>query len=336
MSLIDMFKNVDGKGRLINVIEVLNNTSQGLLDDWVWMECNSGTKHTRSIRTGLPSVSWGALYEGIPQSKSTKQQVDDTTGFVEATSPVDKRQLKHYGENAVALRQSEAVAFLESMSQELMTAMFYHNPATNPRYPKGLGARFGVLAASGAGNQIIDAGGSGSDNTSVWFVDHSYDGLSVIFPTGTVGGIERENMGPQRATDALGNPYYIEEEVFRATVGFSVGDWRRIVRVANVDVSDLQAGTVDMFGLLRKAWYKWHIRRIAKVHDQTNPGRGCIYCNRDVLEALDRAASNGRGPANDNFTRLTWGEVEGREVLTYRGIPIRETDAILNTEARIV
>jgi hypothetical protein len=28
--------------------------------------------------------------------------------------------------------------------------------------------------------------------------------------------------------------------------------------------------------------------------------------------------------------------VEGKEVMTYRGIPIRETDAIINTEARVV
>jgi len=29
-------------------------------------------------------------------------------------------------------------------------------------------------------------------------------------------------------------------------------------------------------------------------------------------------------------------EIEGKEVLTYRGIPIRETDALVNTEARVV
>lgn len=335
MSLIDSFKNVDGNGKFIDVIEVLNNTSQGMLDDWVWMECNSGTKHTRAIRTGLPSVAWGALYEGIPQSKSSKQTVDDTTGFVESLSPVDVRQLELYAENAAALRMSEARSHIEAMSQELMTALFYHNPVSNPRHPKGLAARMGVLATSGAGNQIIDATGSGSDNTSIWFVDWSYDGLSAIFPKGTVGGIQRENMGRQRVTDGSGNPYYVDEEMFRAHVGYSLGDWRRVVRVGNIDVSDLQAGSVDVFGLMRRAWYRWHIRRIAKVHDQSAPGRGVIYCNRDVLEALDRAASNAR-PSADNFTRLTWGEVEGREVLTYRGIPIRETDAILNTEARIV
>jgi hypothetical protein len=29
-------------------------------------------------------------------------------------------------------------------------------------------------------------------------------------------------------------------------------------------------------------------------------------------------------------------EIQGDEVLSYRGIPIRETDALLNTETRVV
>lgn len=334
LSMLDQYKAVDGMGRLINVVEVMNNTSQYIMDDWVWMECNSGTKHTRGIRTGLPSVSWGALYEGIPQSKSTKQNVDDTTGFVEGLSSVDERVLELYAGNEAAIRAAEGSTFIEAMSQELVTALFYHNPATNARLPKGLGARFGVKATSGAGNQIVDAGGSGSDNTSIWFVEWGYDGLSVIYPKGAPAGIKRENKGQQRLTDASGNPFFAQEELFRAHVGFSLGDWQRIARVANIDVSDMQAGSVKLYDFLRKAYYKLKSRRTGKVMDQANPGRVAIYCNRDVLQALDALATN--AGAADNFTRLKYGEIEGKEVLTYRGIPIRETDAILNTETRVV
>ncbi len=333
LGMIDLYKQVDGKGRLIDVIETMNNTSQYVMDDWAWMMCNSGTKHTRSIRTGLASVAWGMLYTGIPQSKSTKQTIDDTTGFVEALSQVDTRQLKLYASNQVAIRSAEGRSFMEAMAQELVTALFYHNPATDPKKPKGLGARYGVKATSGAGNQIVDAGGSGSDNTSIWFVEWGYDGLSAIYPEGTTGGIIRENKGEQKVTDSIGT-YYAEEELFRCHVGFSLGDWQRVSRIANVDVSDMQAGTVKLYDFLRSAYYKLKSRRTNKVMDQTNPGRLAIYCNRDVLQALDRLSTNA-GSA-DNFTRLTWGEIEGKEVLTYRGIPIRETDAILNTEARVV
>jgi hypothetical protein len=51
------------------------------------------------------------------------------------------------------------------------------------------------------------------------------------------------------------------------------------------------------------------------------------------MEALDALSTN--SGASDSFVRLTPMEIQGNEVLTYRGIPIRETDAILNTEAQV-
>lgn len=333
-SMIEHFKGIDGNGKYIDVIETLNDTSQNILDDWSWMECNSGTKHTRGIRTGLPSVSWGALYEGIPQSKSSKQMVDDTTGFVEGICSVDQRQLDLYAENKVAIRSAEGRTFMESMSQELMTALFYHSSETNARHPKGLGARYGVKANKGAGNQIVDAGGTGSDNTSIWFVEWGFDGLSVIYPKGTTMGIHRENKGSQRVLDDNGNPYYVEEELFRTHVGFSIGDWQRVSVVRNIDVSEMQAGNVDIYGFMRKAYYKLKSRRVNKIMDQKAPGRIAIYCNTDVLEALDAIGTN--SDATDNFIRLRPTEIQGKEVMSYRNIPLRETDAILNTEARVV
>lgn len=333
LSMADLFKRT-GQHGTADIIETLNDTSQDIMTDFVMMECNQGTKHTHSIRTGLPSVSWGALYEGIPQSKSTVQQVDDTTGFVEALSTVDQRVLDLAGANRLMVRLQESRSFIESMSQELVKAFFYHNPATDARLPKGLGARYGVKGTSGAGNQIVDAGGTGSDNTSIWIVTWGADGVTALYPQGTNAGITQQDMGRQRVTDEAGNPYYVEEEMFRTHMGFAVKDWRHVVRVANIDVSDMQVGSVALYDFLRTAYYKMHSRRIQKVADQRNPGRSVIYCNRDVLEALDRLATN--AGASDNFVRLHHTEVEGKEVLAYRGIPIRETDALLNTEARVV
>jgi hypothetical protein len=85
---------------------------------------------------------------------------------------------------------------------------------------------------------------------------------------------------------------------------------------------------------MRKAYYKLQSRPRRQTGAGTEPFTQAIYCNRDVLEALDGLATNG-GSA-DNFTRLRWMEIQGDEVLTYRGIPIRETDSLLNAETRVV
>lgn len=336
LSIADVYKRTDGMGQIADIIEVLNDTSQDIMTDWLMMQCNNGTKHTHTIRTGLPSVSWGALYEGVAQSKSTTQQVDDTTGFVEGLCTIDTRLLKLSG-NESAIRASESRPYLEAMAQELVTALFYHDPAANVRLPKGLGARYNRYATggndAGAANQVIHGGGSGSDNTSIWFVTWDEQATCAIYPKGMNAGITQEDKGEQRVTDGSGNPYYVKEELITSHIGFVVKDWRRNARIANIDVSEMLAGNVDLYSLMRKAYYKLHGRRVNKVRDQGNEGRTVIYCNRDVLEALDGLASNQLG--SDNYTRLRPMEVEGKEVMSYRGMPIRETDAILNTESLV-
>ena len=323
VDLIDIYKQQDGRGQYVPIIEMLMEMSP-MLDDAIAVECNKGTTHLHTVRSGLPSVTWGKLYQGIPNSKGKTAQVEDTTGFVEGLSTIDKRLLD-LSNNEGAVRLSEAQAYLEAMSQEVATKMIYGNTASDPEEFMGLAPRFNSLSAAN-GNQIIDAGGTGSDNTSIWFVTWGDNQCNVLYPKGTQAGVQREDMGDQRITDGSGNAYYAKEEKFTWNVGLAVKDWRYVSRVANVDVSLMQAGSVALYTFLRKAYYKLQSRRVAG-------GKMAIYCNRDVMESLDALATN--AGASDSFVRLSTKEIAGEEILTYRGIPIRETDAIINTEARV-
>lgn len=323
IDLIDIYKMQDGRGQFNPVIEMLMEMNP-ILEDAIAVECNKGTTHLHTVRTGLPSVTWGRLYQGIPNSKGRTAQVEDTTGFVEGLSTIDKRLLD-LSTNEGAVRLSEAQAFLESMSQEVASKMFYGNTASDPEEFMGLAPRFSDKNASNGG-QIIDAGGTGSDNTSIWMVTWGDNQCCLLYPKGTQAGVQREDMGEQRVTDGNGNAYYAKEEKFTWHVGLAVKDWRYVSRIANIDVSDMQAGNVALYNFMRKAYYKLQSRRVAG-------GKICIYCNRDVLEALDALATN--AGTSDNFVRLKTVEIEGKEVTTYRGIPIRETDALLNTEERV-
>lgn len=342
LNLIDIQRATGPDGKIQAAIAELLALTNPVLDDAIVVPANNGTTHTHFIRTGLPTVAWGMLYQGVVQSKSTRQQVNDTTGFVEGGMQVDRRMYDLFGD-IEALKMSEAMGFAEAFNQEMATGIFYHDTAATPEKFKGLGARYGVKGGSFAGNQIVDAGGSGSDNTSVWFVTWAEWATHLIHPKNSPLGLQRETHEKQRVLDASGNPYYVDEDIWRWHLGLSVRDWRYNVRIANIDVSDLLDGTVDMYKWMRQAFYKLHSRRIArpganlKNSDPSVPvSRCCIYMNRDVLEALDAAGTNARGGSTDNFIRLTPKELDGREVMTYRGIPIRETDALLNTEARVV
>ena len=232
INLIDVHKQNDP--RTGEIIEVLKQQNP-VLDDAVAMECNMGAIHRHGIRTGLPTPAWGRLYQGIPQSKSSIQQVDDTTGFLEARSGVDTRLLK-LSKNPAALRLGEARAHMEAMNQEMARGLFYHDTATTPEKFKGLAARYGVIGGDGAGNQIVDAGGTGSDNTSIWFVTWGDHATHLLYPEGTKAGVDRQDKGEQRVTDSNGDAYYVKEETFEWHIGLAVKDWRYNARVANLDV----------------------------------------------------------------------------------------------------
>lgn len=330
LDIIDVLKRSksDDKIQIAMVIEMLSQTNL-MLKDAIAVECNLGTRHRTTLRTSLPTGAWGQLYKGVPASKSGTDQVEDTTGFYEQLSSVDTRLLKLAGSQEGAVRLSEAQAHLENISQQMQSAMIYANADLEPLKFTGLAPRFNSLS-DGTGGQIVDGGGAGSDNTSIWFLTYGERACHTIYPQGTQAGVQREDKGEQRVLDADGNPYYAKEEMFTQHNGLVVRDYRKVARIANIDISELAAGNVDIYALLRKAFWKINRHRL--------PGeKRAIYANADVLEAIDAAATPTMSSVQASGTtgsvvRLRREEQDGEEVMIYRGIPFRQVDAILNTE----
>lgn len=325
LTLADVFKRTDADKQIAAVIELLAQDNP-ILQDMIVKECNDGTTHLTTVRTGIPEGTWRMLYQGVQPTKSTTAQVRDATGMIEAWSEIDEKLVRMTGDSA-GLRLSEAQAFLEGLNQGVATSMFYGDQATSPAKFTGFAPRFNKIATSGSGAQIVDAGGTGSDNTSIWFIVWGENTVHGLYPKGSKAGIDREDKGKQTKTNADGSILDVVREKFQWDIGLSVRDYRYVSRIANIDVSDVKAGNVQLYDFMRKAYYKLKQRRVMG-------GRAAIYLNTDMLEALDALATN--NGTTDNFVRLTRKEIEGEEVLTYRGIPLRESDALLNTEARVV
>lgn len=321
LSLADVYKQTEGGAVTSTIIEMLSELNP-ILQDMIVAECNQGATNLSTIRTGLPTATWRELYQGVQPSKSTNKQVTDATGQLEAWSEVDSKLVDLSG-NPAQLKMNEAMAFVEGMSQEMSSTFFYGSAANEFT---GLSPRFNDLGAENGG-QIIDAGGAGSDNTSIWMVVWGERTVHSLYPKGSSAGLAMKDLGRQTKELPDGSMYEVDRAKFNWDLGLTVKDWRYVSRVANIDVSDMQAGTVALYTFLRKAYYALYQRKISG-------GTAVIYCNTDVLESLDALATN--NGTTDNFVRLTRSEVEGQEVLSYRGIPIREVDAILNTEARVV
>ena len=326
LTLVDLFKQQEGDGKVTaQIIEMLAQTNQ-ILDDMVVMPCNNGTKHLTTSRTGLPAGTWRRLYQGVQPTKSEVRQVTDTTGMLESWSEVDSK-LVSLSANPGQFRMNESAAFIEGMSNDMASTLFYGNTDTDPEQFMGLAPRFNSLSAENS-SQVIDAGGSGIDNTSIWFVVWSERTCHGLYPASETAGLGREDKGKVTKTNSDGSLLDVHREKFTWDLGLSVRDWRYVARICNIDVSLALAGSVTLFDFMRSAYYKLQQRRVTG-------GRIAIYCNTDMLEVLDMLSNN--SGAADSFIRLKSGtDIQGKEVEMYRGIPIRECDAILNTEAEVV
>lgn len=315
-----------------DVAEVVNLLAQfnPILEDAPAFPCNKGHVHQTTVRTGLPSPVWGELYKGIPVSKGHRQTVEDSTGFLESAAEVDTRlvDIHEKAEDKASIRFEEAQGHLEALAQEAATALFYHDTRTDPRKPMGFAPRFSALSGAENSRQIINAGGVGSDNASIWMITWDKKANHLIFPKSSKAGIQRKDMGVQPAYDADDNRYSVYREEFRWDLGLSVRDWRYVVRMANIDVSDLTTDAsagANLINLLTTMYYRHYGRRV-------NVGKTCLYMPPTIVEFLDHQARN--VPKNLFLTFKETG-INGKEVLHFRGIPIRETDALLETEAAL-
>jgi hypothetical protein len=325
LTLVDWAKRKDPDGKVASIVELLSQTNEILLDQ-MWMEGNLETGHRVTVRTGLPTVAWRLLNQGIAPSKSTTAQLDEQVGMLEAWSEVDK-DLAELNGNTSEFRLSEATSFIEAMNQEMAQTLIYGNSGVAQEEFTGLAVRYSLLSANN-GQNIVDGGGTGSDNSSVWLAVWGPQSIFGVFPKGSVAGITHEDMGlvtVETTAGIAGNRMRAYQDHWQWKCGIALKDWRYVVRIPNIDISNLvtKSSAADLVELMIKA-----IHRIPSLR----MGKPAFYMNRTVFQMLDIQRRDdvisGGG--------LVYKEVDGMEIPTFRGIPVRIVDALTETEARVV
>lgn len=323
-TLADVVKRQDKDGSISKIAELLSVKNE-ILDMMPWIECNDGTNHKTTVRTGLPTATWRQLNYGVVSSKSATQKVQDSTGMLETYAKIDKA-LADLNGNSAAWRMSEEAAFREAMNQQMATTLFYGDTGTNPERFMGLAPRFNSTTAENGRNIIkADASPSGSDNTSVWLIVWGDQTVHGLYPKGSSGGLQVRDLGEDTASDGAGGEYQILRTHYKWDCGLTVRDWRYVVRVCNIDVSQLtKSGSTgsDLIDAMTQA---------LEVVEDLNLGTPAFYGNRSVRSFLRRQITNKVASGT-----LRMNEVAGRQVVDFDGVPFYRTDAILSTEATIV
>ncbi|HCG1294891.1 major capsid protein [Pseudomonas aeruginosa] len=325
-TLLDVAKrlNPDGGG-IMPIAELLSQENEMLLD-MPWYEGNLPTGSRISTRTGLPSVIYRKLNSGVPPSKATTAQVDEACGIMEARGQVDV-DLAMLNGNTAGFRLSESKAFMESMNQAMQRGVLYGNTDVTPEAFTGIAPRFNTVSTATAATaaNVIDAGGTGSTNTSIWLIGWGENTVHGIYPKGSQAGLVHKDLGEGDAFDENGNRFRALMDQYQWKAGIAVKDWRYIVRIANIDVSTLTknaASGADIIDLMTQA-----LELIQGLTGVTP----VFYVSRRIRSFLRRQTVNKVAAST-----LTYENVAGKPALMFGEVPVRRVDAILNTEARVV
>lgn len=307
LTLTDWANRLDPDGKVAVISELLN-TGDTLLDDIVWVEANGKQKHTGVVRTGLPDVYFRSINQGIPTSKSTTAKIEEVMSSIESRSCVDKKLMELNG-NTAAFRMSEDRPFIEAMKQKMLKCMIYGNPKKDSNEFSGLHIRYNSSTAKNK-DMIIDADStaSGSTYASAYMVVWGEQTCHGLFPSGSMAGLQQQDLGEGDATDGSGNQFRAYQSLFTWDAGLFVKDWESVGRIANISTAKLANGDIDIVKLL--------VQLTERVENQSS-GRPVIYVPRSVRTCL-RLQTLAKSNVN-----LTFDTVEGKRVLAFDGVPIK-------------
>lgn len=328
VSLADLASRLKGDGMTVDqmIVEALYKRND-ILDDAMFKEGNLLTGNKTTIRTGLPALTWRKLYQGVQDSKSTTEQIVDTCGMLEGYCEIDKA-LADLGSNTKAVLATEEVAFVESFNQEIAKALFYGDQTVDKEKITGLTPRFNSLASTVKNSvNVIDAGGQSTNNQSIWLVGWGEDGAFCFFPKGSKSGFTREYLGQQTCYDSSNRKFEGYRTHFRWDIGFTVRDWRQVVRIANINTSNLEtAGDASDTSANIIKYMTLAINKIIKPSSVKLAFYMTRKCRAMLLTKI----------MSKNNTFLTIGDYEGRQnILQFMGIPVRICDSLLETESRV-
>jgi hypothetical protein len=194
---------------------------------------------------------------------------------------------------------------LEAMIQMLSTALFYGS-IKDVEPIRGFAKRYPFKD----GENVIDAGGSGSNCTSIWIVVWGDNAACGIYPHGSGASLGLKLWSevdyPDGDGASIGAPGGISW-----SFGLSLRDQRAVVRICNIDVGRLrsfensdEADCINLTNLLIKG------KSMIPAEMQTS---AVIYMNSDAFDALELELSDGPDCG-------------------FPGLPIRLIGAILSSE----
>lgn len=333
-TLFDVAKRTDPNGTIPMIAELLSEYHM-IMDMIPWKEGNLPTGHQHAIRTSLPTPTFRLLNAGVTPAKSATGQIVDTCALLEARSHIDIEVANLNGNNA-AFRLSESKAFIQGMTNTWADTLITGDTSVNPERFNGLQSRYFSLGTTyTTSSQLIDAGGTGSDNTSIWLVNLGPETAFGVYPKGSQAGLEVIDRGIQTIEDPNTAGAYLDAyvSVFKWKGGLAIKDYRSVVRICNIDVSNLATasdGTDTSANILKQM--SRAIDLLPPDHKGVRPVFLMTRATLSMLRIKMQDKSNVYLGLGDLYSESI---PRHMKPLTYMGIPCLRMDGITEAEATI-
>lgn len=334
VSLVTLADVAKSKNKQIGKVAEVLVQENPMLNDIPYMEMNEGTSHTEEIRSALPAVYYRKANQAIPASKTTTEERKFQAAHFESKSQLDAAVASRGGMDRVAYnRWNQAQGHIQALGIEQASLCIYGSPLTSTLKTPGFFDIYSTLTASEpTSKQIVDAGGTGGSLMSILLVHWGERSVFGIYPAGTQAGLKRTDRSkggtlvPINALDVNGAAGTIwgYEEQFEVDHGLVVKDYRQAGRIANIDPALLKSGVgaADLIDLMISLHYK--------IQNPQN-GNGVYYVNRTTEAFLHKQALTKVGAG----AGLNYENYQGMKVLTFLGMPVRRSDALLSTESQV-
>lgn len=329
----------DNAGKLSTLVNLMTQYN-AVLEDCLAVECTSGNAFEFSQVVGLPQPSRRSYNQGVRRTSGQAAKQVVTCSEYADWAMVDN-SLGLLGGQLKERRAQEVALHMEGLGQQFASDLFYANRATDPTAFTGFANIYNTVntATSAIARNVLDGGGTGSTNSSIWLVGWGPTQIHTIFPQGMAAGVQHKDLGLLPCQDSNGLEFLGWRDWIQQNVGLAIHDWRYAARACNLDVTLF--GTTNAANLINilqtltmlPPTMPAGVAPVQRTDDELgslSQPRSVIYMNRTVYSALDKQAQN------KTNVLLKMEEWDGHAVLTYRGIPIRVVDALSTTESRVV
>jgi hypothetical protein len=323
--VVAQYSSLDPKGAYLEIAKILHRACP-LVDILPMVKSNQLMSHVASRETYLPSPGARRFNEYISPTAGHTKPLTEGISMFEDYSEVDKALYDIQPEPA-KWRQDRDQQHIEGFRQKIESGLFYGSTAADGQDILGFAARFKNLATypnndSAWKYNVLGGGGTGSALTSIWVFEFGLNKVYATYPANLLAGLYAKDLGEQTAQTSSGLMQVLRTH-FRWCIGMMIEDERCVQRYANI-ATTAGANTFDESIL---------IDLIGRLPGAGNAPGTVIVCNRTINTQINIRATVAK--TNAYYTQDEAGDIFGRRVTRFQGIPILTAEKLLDTETEI-